>query len=437
MFKDWFFFGRKKANKQIITDNRVITPERVYTPVHLLQIGMFVAELDRPWLETDFLFQGFEITQESEIQKIRGICSYVYIDTTKLKKRIKIFEDNNVLKSLAAYPSAPKKLSNFEDEINRAEEIYHTSGAVVLDFMDRIAKGEGVDTQQVKQVVAECVNSILHSPDASIWLTQLKNRDEYTAQHSLNVCVLAIVLGRHIGLSEAHLNQAGLCGMMHDVGKMLVPLEILNKPGRLEDDEMKIMQSHTTLGHELLLSSHDMYFGACEAALGHHERIDGKGYPKKFMAEGLPLYTKMVAIVDMYDAITSDRVYQKGRTHLEATKIMFEMMGLHLDELLVIKFVESLGVYPPGCFVELTNGCVGLVVEINEKSRLRPKVLLILDQEKNPIPERIVDLSLLQTDEQGDVYTIRNITKAESHQINASDFYQRGILQRGFALGKR
>lgn len=294
-----------------------------------------------------------------------------------------------------------------------------------------------MDTQMAKQAVAECVNSVLHSPDAHLWLSQLKNKDEYTAQHSLNVCVLSVVLGRHIGLSEHSLNNLGLCGMMHDVGKMLVPLEILNKPGRLEDDEMRIMQSHTTLGFELLKSSKDMYFGASETAHMHHERLDGLGYPRKKPAHELSLYTKIVTIADMYDAITSDRVYQKGRTHLEATKIMFDMMGLHLEETLVVKFVESLGVYPPGCFVELTNGDIGLVVEINETSRLRPKVLLILDRERNPVAEKVIDLATMPLDETGSIYTIRKIAKASSYGINASEYYQMGVLQKGFAMGRR
>lgn len=436
MFKAWFLPKNKK--KKHLIDSLVPTPERVRTPVTALEIGMYVAELDRPWLETDFLFQGFEIDSEAVLQKLRETCNFVFIDTTKLKKRANhIRSEQEIPQCLGSYPEPPPKISNFEDEIQRADQIYRSTGALVADFMDRIARGEDVDAKVAKQAVAECVNSVLHSPDAHLWLTQLKNKDEYTAQHSLNVCVLSVVLGRHIGLGEQSLNNLGLCGMMHDVGKMLVPLEVLNKPGRLDDDEMRIMQSHTTLGYELLKSSKDMYFGASETAFMHHERLDGQGYPRKKLAHDLSLYTKIVTITDMYDAITSDRVYQKGRTHLEATKIMFDMMGLHLEETLVVKFVESLGVYPPGCFVEMTNGCIGLVVEINEASRLRPKVLLILDPDKNAVTERVIDLAAMPQDETGSLYTIRRIAKASNYGINAAEYYQMGVLQKGFALGRR
>ncbi|MDD5578266.1 MAG: HD-GYP domain-containing protein [Methylobacter sp.] len=298
--------------------------------------------------------------------------------------------------------------------------------------MEKIATGEGIDTKLAKQAVAACVNS------AMLWMTQLKNKDEYTAQHSLNVCVLSIVLGRHLNLSEMALNNAGLCGMMHDMGKMLVPLEILNKPGKLEPDEMQIMQSHTTLGYELLKSSQDMYPGAIEVAWTHHERLDGKGYPPQIPPGNISHFAKIVTIADMYDAITSDRVYQKGRTHLEATNILSNVSGSQLDPLLVIKFIESLGVYPPGCVVALTNGSIAIVVEVNEKIKLRPKIIILLDEDKNPVPEeKVIDLSRMMIDRAGDFYTIKGIVKAEDWNIDSSKYYQEGVLQKGFARSQR
>lgn len=438
-FKDWFCFWGKRKKKKQLEDNRFSVPERVYTPISMLSIGMYVIELDRSWLETSFFFQGFEIKTLADIQKLEETCSYVYIDTTKLKKRKPVIIDSSKgdIKSSASYPSPPKKLSHFEDEIRRADEVYHSTEGLVFDFMDRITRGEGIDTKLAKQAVAECVNSIMHSPDASLWLTQLKNKDIYTAQHSLNVCILSIVLGRHISLSEASLNNVGLCGLMHDVGKMLVPLTILNKPGKLDDDELMIMQSHTTLGHELLKSSPNMNVGAIDVALSHHERLDGRGYPRQIGNIDLSLFTKIVTVADIYDAMTSDRVYQKGRTHIEATKVMYDLMGQHLDETLVIKFIESLGVYPPGCFVGLTTGAVALVIESNDQFKLRPKIMLILDEDENPVPEKIIDLSLLPEDRLGNVYTIRGIVKAHDYNIDPAKYYQEGILQRGFVMGKR
>lgn len=225
--------------------------------------------------------------------------------------------------------------------------------------------------------------------------------------------------------------------MMHDMGKMLIPIEILNKPGTLNDEEMVVMQSHTNLGHELLMSSPGMYHGAIEVALSHHERLDGKGYPRKINKKEISNFTRIVTIADLYDAITSDRVYQNGRTHLEATKILAELAGTHLDHALVIKFIESLGVYPPGCVVELTNGAIGLVIEVNETMKLRPKVLILMDEDKNSIPEMTLDLAVMPEDSLGRIYTIKRIVKAEDYRVDSSKYYQEGVLQKGFALGKQ
>lgn len=438
-FKNWWFFFNKKKKKNP-GKNTYATLEKVFTPVHHLAVGMYVVELDRPWLETSFPFQGFELKSEAQIQAVKDACEYVYIDMTKMKKEqrqiVERIKSSVNGKNILHYGAPPKKISAFEKQIVNAEKVYASSGSLVTDFMDKIAAGGGIDAKLAKQAVAECVNSVLHSPDAILWLTQLKHKDEYTAQHSLNVCVLSIVLGRHINLSEANLNIVGLCGMMHDMGKMLVPLEILNKPSKLDDEETRIMQSHATLGYELLKSSDDMHPSAIDVAHSHHERLDGKGYPRKIKPTYLTECTRIVAIADMYDAITSDRVYQKGRTHLEATNIMSNLAGQHLDETLVIKFIESIGVYPPGCLVQMTNGAIAIVVEVNEKLKLRPKIIIILDEEKNPVPEEVINLSAMVTDKRGDIYTIKGIVKAEDWAIDASKYYQEGVLQKGFAMGK-
>ncbi|MGZ8189617.1 MAG: HD-GYP domain-containing protein [Methylococcaceae bacterium] len=438
-FKNWWFFRnyKKEKNPEINTYSSL---EKVFTPVNNLAVGMYVVELDRPWLESPFPFQGFELKSEATIQAVKEVCDYVYIDMTRMKKAESPFiKGINSLannQNILSYGAPPKKLSVFEKEIINTEKVYESTGALVANFMDKIATGGGIDTKLAKQAVAECVNSVLHSPDAALWLTQLKHKDEYTAQHSLNVCVLSIVLGRHINLSEANLNIVGLCGMMHDMGKMLVPLEILNKPGKLETEEMQIMQSHTTLGYELLKSSEDMHQSAIDVAHSHHERLDGKGYPRQIPSKSLTEFARIVAIADMYDAITSDRVYQKGRTHLEATNIISNVAGQHLDQTLVIKFIESIGVYPPGCLVQMTNGAIAIVVEVNEKLKLRPKIIIILDEEKNPVPEQVIDLSAMVADKNGDIYTIKGIVRAEDWNIDSSKYYQEGILQKGFAMSK-
>lgn len=439
-FKNWWPFRRKQKGPAKQDDSFDVN-QRLYTPVSQLTLGMYVIELDRPWLDSPFLFQGFELETEADIEAVKDVCEYVYIDATRKRKRPvptkglqdSLLTDINI--DFGAPP--PPKLSVFEKEFSRAETVHNEVGVLISKFMERIANGEGIDTKAAKEAVAECVNSILHSPDAFLWLNQLKNKDKYTAQHSLNVCALSIVLGRYLNFSVANLNNVGLCGMMHDMGKMLVPLDILNKPGKLEPDEMEIMRNHPALGYELLKSSDQMYPGAIDTAYSHHEMLDGSGYPRRIGQKGISLFTRIVTIVDMYDAITSDRVYQKGRTHLEATNILANMAGSQLDERLVIKFIECLGVYPPGSVVMMTNGYIALVVEVNELQKLRPKIILLYDAQKQRLPERIIDLADMLLDEHGKVLTIKGIVKAQDYDIDIKKYYQQGVLHKGLANDKR
>jgi len=433
MFKKLLSFLKKKKKK--ISTKKYFSSQRILTPVHSLKIGMYVADLDISWLESPFLFQGFEIETAEELQQLKDVCQHVYVDSSKQKRRkgVKLESKDKYNSHNLVIGKPPERLGTFENEISHARMIYKETGQAVDYFMNKVVAGSGIDGKLAKESVSACVNSVLHSPDAFLWLMQLKNKDEYTAQHSLNVCLLSIVLGRHLGLPEKELNYLGLCGMMHDMGKILVPLEILNKPGKLDPGEMEIMQSHTSLGYELLKSSDHIFYGAVEAALTHHERMDGKGYPRQMPSTKLSYNSNIVAVADIYDAITSDRVYQKGRTHHEATKIMLDVSGSHLNAQLVVKFIESLGVYPPGCYVELSNGAVAIVLEASGVYQLRPKVLTILDEDKNVIEECILDLSEITFDSVGNALSIKQIIDPNDYQIDTIKYYQQGVIQRGFS----
>lgn len=409
--------------------------EKIKINANELKVGMYVCELDRPWLETNFWFQGFELKSIDEINAVRKICEYVYIDKSKSRFGV------SSVSSGTAYTKAwldkqgppPEKQRTFQEEIEEAASIHQNASNLIRTFMDDVRLGRGINTSAAKTMVSQCVQSILNTPDALMWLTQLKHKDEYTAEHSMNVCIMSIALGRHIGLSVEELNQVGLCGMMHDMGKMRVPLSILNCPGRLEPEEMAIMQSHTTHGMKLLMSSKDMYAGAIDVAYSHHEQLNGNGYPRKLREEHITPYAKMVAIVDMYDAITSDRVYQKGRSHLDALNIMTKESGTHLDPSLTIRFIECIGIYPPGSIVEMNNGEVGIVVEVNPKQKIRPKIILLLDEHKQPRNERLIDLSKIDLDASGQKYTIRRTPKNDEFGIDINKYYQNGLLNKGFA----
>jgi len=408
--------------------------ELVRVDVKDLKVGMFVSKLDRPWLDTNFVFQGFELKNQADIEEVQRQCDFVYIDVNKQTHLSKyVARSSPYSKDYLEQVKPPEKRSSFKQEIKRAEVIYRKTSGLVKSFMEEIQLGRPINVLAARKAVSYCVDSILNAPDALMLMTQLKNRDEYTAQHSMNVCIFSIALARQINLSVEELNNVGLCGMMHDMGKMRVPLEILNKAGRLDPEELKVMQSHTGLGWQLLLSTNGMYAGAVDVAYSHHERMDGKGYPRHLTAEQITPYSRIVAIADLYDAVSSDRIYQKGRPHLDAIKILTDCsISGHLDPPLTMKFIECLGIYPSGSIVELNSGEVAMVVEINPKSKLKPKIMMLRDADKKTCNPYIVDLSMVGLNADGQQYSIKKVLRPDECDIDLLKYYQGGLLQKGW-----
>lgn len=409
--------------------------ELVQVDVKDLKVGMFVSKLDRPWLETNFLFQGFELKSQADIEEVQRQCEFVFIDVSK-QTVVHQFTAHSTPYSVDYLEKVqpPAKRTCFGREIKKAEAVYRKTSGLVKSFMEEIQLGRPINVLAAKKAVSYCVDSILNAPDALMLMTQLKNRDEYTAQHSMNVCVFAIALGRQINLSVDELNNVGLCGMMHDMGKMQVPLEVLNKPGRLTEGELTVMQSHTTRGWKILLATHGMYAGAIDVAYTHHERMDGKGYPRKLKAEQIMPYARIVAIVDMYDAVSSDRIYQKGRTHLDSIKILTESSANgHLDSALTMKFIECLGIYPAGSLVELNSGEVAMVVEVNPKFKLKPKIMMLQDWHKKPCEPFLVDLTMVGQNVNGQPYAVKKVLRPDECAIDLLKYYRDGVLQKGWA----
>ena len=223
--------------------------------VYELQIGMFVSKLEVPWEESPFLMQGFDLKSQVDIKAVQNVCDYVYIDPKQQKQT----HGASITKA-----SSPTKKLSFNKAFSRSQKTYEQTSHLVKNLMDDIRFSNSLNTEAAKSAVSECVDRVVENADAMLLLTQLKNRDEYTSQHSLNVCLLAILLGRYQNMSIAELNNLGICGLLHDMGKMKVPLEILNKPGKLTDQEMSIMQQHTTWGRDILMSARGVFPGAVD-----------------------------------------------------------------------------------------------------------------------------------------------------------------------------
>jgi len=370
-----------------------------------LKLGMHISELDHPWIESPFLFQGFSLVNEEEIQQVQATCKYVYVDTEKTP-----FEVRAKLETITASKQKPVKKKrkptkiDFTDTVTLKKSKFDKSAFTenlinarksrdktrsYIDTMLAEAKmGKIVDTQKAKLLVAELASNIVENLDASMWLTQLKKRDEYTAIHSLNVCVLSLTFGRALGLKIDELNELGLGALLHDIGKMQVPLEILNKPGKLSKEEFELMKTHPQKGYEMLLDDNNLSADVLAIVKSHHERLSGNGYPDSLPEQNISYYTKIVSITDVYDAITSDRVYHDGMTPHDAMQRLYEWMPNNFDQELMQKFIRTLGIYPIGSVVELKTGHIGLVVKLNENHRLKPVVMLVMNKHKEFYPRR-------------------------------------------------
>lgn len=385
--------------------------------VYELRIGMCVCRLEVPGSESAYMSFRFEIKSQADIQAIQSICDYVLIDSHWRKPSI-------------YQPSADKKKLGFAALFERTAHAYQETGNLIQNVMDDVRFGKPISVHTVEEAVSECVDKVLENSDAMLLLTQLKQRDRYTAQHSLNVCILAVMLGSEVGLAGGDLIALGLCALLHDIGKVKVPLEILNKPGKLEDEERETMRKHTEFGRDILMSSSGMAAEAADVAYGHHENLAGTGYPLGLNQNLLSNFNKIVAIADVYDAITSDRVYQQGRSHLEALNILVEGMYTQFDGKLVVQFINCIGIYPQGHLVKFTNGEVGIVVEQNKRDWFKPKVLLVFDEHQKAAAERILDLAEDIYDRNGMPYEIDKIIRPGDCEFDLIRFYHEGKFTR-------
>jgi len=421
----------------------------ICVPVQQLQIGMYVSNLDRPWLGTPFAFRGFEITSPEDMQMISDTCESIYIDVKKSKLNQYQLDRHigencstaqNVFKHpiKRSYQSPVAKYQenqvyvnkhSVEEELENAGKAYQNTKKTVNQILDSFKSGRDINISQAREVINECVESIFNNKDSLLWFTLIKNRDLYTSEHCLNVAILSIAFGRHLGHSEQTLKTVGLCGLLHDVGKINIPLEILNKVGTFTPEEFDIMKQHPVFGRDYLVKQGNMIAEVIDTAYCHHEKIDGSGYPEGLTGSQIPYYAKLVAITDAYDAITSDRVYQHVRTTLQAQKILYEAAGSHFDKELVKAFIQWLGIYPPGSIVEMSNGEAGIVLSVNPKIKLKPRVLLMVDEEKCSQPQRIVDLYKIDLDRHGKEYSIKTSHPNNTFGIDLMAFQQKGLIQ--------
>ncbi len=487
-----------------------------------LRLGMYVAQLDRPWLETPFLFQGFELRSQEELDQLRQHCQYVYIDTEQgpdlhgakgarqLPPRTKIIrvEEERLRREFRELLQSPERRGKgvserkrpayqdqapLEQEVSPAREIEAKVREMMDTTLDDVRRGKPIDTEGAKKVVDQMVDSIVRNPDALVGLTrialdpglykssqgvpveeeleraraikskareildgalekaeadelidaesaakvvddmvasvernpdslvvlsQAKDVGQYTALHSIRTCILALAFGRHMALTKEQLTLLGMGALFHDVGMVKLPAHILEKPVGLTKPEFALMKSHVRQGVDLLTQAKGFPPEALQLVEQHHERHDGSGYPKKLNGELIGMSGSIGAIVDVYDAITSQRIYRGGISPEDALRRMYEWRHKDFHPELVEEFIKCMGIFPIGSLVELNTGGIGVVITINRQRRLKPKVALVLQANKEPYAKRVIADLAEHRDRLGRELRIRRVLPAGTYGIN-------------------
>jgi len=369
--------------------------------VQQLKPGMFVADLGSEWMAHPFLRSSFSVKDEATIRKIveAGIHE-VYIDPEKgidapdAPTRQEVVRQLDAEMHQAVGAPAPAPRVSAAEEMGRAKKVHSEANKIIHNIMHDVRLGKQVSVEAVEPVVERVTESILRNGGALLSLCQVKNKDDYTFQHSVSVCTLLVAFCHAVGLDDATVRLAGVGGMLHDIGKVRMPDAVLNKPGRLTEDEFDTMKRHVVESKNILEQTAGIAEVSMQIAYEHHERYDGSGYAQGLKGDQISRMGQMAAICDVYDAITSNRVYHQGMAPHEALRKIFEWSKFHFNPALVQQFLRTIGIYPVGTLVMLESGRVGVVLDQYHENLLQPLVRVFYDSKSRQyIPPQELDLA--------------------------------------------
>ncbi|MBI3526037.1 MAG: HD-GYP domain-containing protein [Betaproteobacteria bacterium] len=371
--------------------------------VHQVRLGMHVHELCGPWMNHPFWRTKFILTDPLDIRRLleSGIVE-LWIDSSK---GLDVGADETPDKVSAApektlrpanlRSEAPRQIP-LSEEIEQAVKTCAKASKAVKSMFEEVRMGKAVSPEAANDLVEEISSSVLRNPGALISLARLKTADDYTYMHSVAVCALMIALGKQLQIEGDDLREAGMAGLLHDLGKAVMPADVLNKPGKLTAEEFDIIKNHPVEGHRILLEGKTAREIPLDVCLHHHEKIDGSGYPHRLQGEGISIFARMGAVCDVYDAITSNRPYKHGWDPAESIKKMTEWSGGggHFDQKVFQAFVKCIGIYPTGALIRLSSGRLAVVLDQSTKSLLTPVVKVFFSTKSQIfIQPEVVDLS--------------------------------------------
>lgn len=404
---------------------------RIKVDVEQVRLGMYIAALDRPWLESPFLFQGFIVESEDDLETLRKHCNYVFIDDVKSRDSEEV---RRLIEELGVSVDVTSKrdrqvveraeqgtAASFRDNIKHAVQSFRKSTDGVIRFFDDMRLGKSIETEDAKAVVSELVTTISSNVNTALWLTNLRAQHAETASHCLNTSILALAFARHLGYSHDQLQEVGMGALLHDLGIARVPDHILNKPGNLNEEEFEVVKKHPRDGYHVLKLTRQLPATSLDIVLHHHERVNGSGYPDGLKDEELSEAVRIVAIADMYDSMTTERVYRKAMTPQDALTSMHKRAEVDFGKPLMEEFIKCVGIYPIGSLVVLNTGALGVVVSSNPDARLKPLILLVRDEHgKDVVPRKLVNLATLANASGTQSWAISRVVNPADYGVDIS-----------------
>lgn len=409
-------------------------PQEFRINAHGLTVGMYVARLDRPWLGTHYPLEGFKVTSQADIDELQQLCSHVFVDVSRgasphprfielqptelvhrARRHDEIAELRRTVWSLK---------TDLPSELPQAEQAHDTLKQGIAEVMQDLEKGRDLQLDKLRNGVDAMIESITRNPAAFSWLKAIKRKDNYAYQHALGCSVWAASFGRHLGLDRADLGELALSGLLFDVGKTRVPSQILVKDPPLDEHDQQRLREHVQHGLDILADTPGLSPRILQAVASHHERHDGSGYPRGLSGSQIPMFGRILGLIDSYDAITSVRPYMESRSPHNAVMELYQARDQLFQAELVEHFIQTCGIYPSGSLVELSDGQVGVVTSVHSLKRLRPSVMLLLDADKKPLPEfHSIDLSELPAEADGQPLSIRRGLPEGAYGIDPAELF--------------
>jgi cyclic di-GMP phosphodiesterase len=393
-------------------------------PVTLLKFGMYVHELDRPWTDTPFMFQGFVLRNMEQLEALKKYCKFVYIDFD----RSELSKDAE--KAVLAQPAQtanrlpPEPRVSVEHELVAAGKAYSGSKLALEDTFAAIRAGKLLDPGKVKEAVADITESVLRNPDALQLFSRLEEKGEYTLGHALDVSVYMSTFGRFLEMDHDEIVTLGYLGLLQDIGKLRVPNNLIEKRDRLNTEEFEEAKKHVQYSVELLEKTPNIPPELPRLAALHHERYDGSGYPNGLKGDQIGKIGAIAAIVDTFDALTMKRPYAEPVAPSAALSMLYKWRGAFFDSTLVEQFIRCIGVFPVGSVVELNSGEVGIVFAQNYEKRLQPRVMVIRDAKGQPLrPQKVLDLSRGPMATPDETYRIRRTLEFGRMGVSTKDIF--------------